>query len=88
MLLSQARIAPGGSDILDTQIPSGNAGQGKARPQYLPPSLAGAAIDEYRFHITLLQIRAFAPCNALIYFWARQHKIDQLIEVGGRQAKA
>ena len=51
MLFSQARIAPGGPDIFDMQIPAGNAGQRKARAEYLPPSFAYAAIYENCLHI-------------------------------------
>ena len=52
MLLSQARIPAGGTDVFDMQIPAGNAGQSQARAEYLPPSLAHAAIDKNSFHIT------------------------------------
>jgi hypothetical protein len=51
MLLSQARLTAGGTDIFDVQIPAGNTGQSKARAKYLPPSLAHTAIYENSFHI-------------------------------------
>jgi len=56
VLFGQTRITPGGPDIFDTQIPAGDAGQGKARPQYLPPSLACTAIDENGFHAIIQNI--------------------------------
>jgi len=51
MLLSQARLAAGGTDIFDVQVPAGNAGQSQARSKYLPASLTHAAIYENSFHI-------------------------------------
>jgi hypothetical protein len=45
MLLSQARLAAGGADVFDVQIPAGNAGQSQARAKYLPATFAHAAID-------------------------------------------
>jgi len=51
VLLSQARLAAGGTDVFDMQIPAGNAGQSKARAKYLPAPFAHAAIYENRFHI-------------------------------------
>jgi hypothetical protein len=53
MLLGQTRLAAGGADVFDVQIPAGNAGQSQARAKYLPAPFAHTAIYENRFHIIL-----------------------------------